>query len=365
MEHNTHEIEGPPAGGSAPGTKLDEEIEKSSIDAVGGHDFRPSTLADAPADAQPSVVGDPLRLGTVNSVNEQTFLFSNGGFALITGNGSLDVSTDSGVGVSGHSLSGHAGVRGHQGPYDFEAKEPTAGVWGESAAGDGAVGTSKTGNGVWGVSDSGRGVRGETVSGRAGVYGTRGKVSAFKTKAAVLGDTATSIGVAGTTDSNIAVLGQTTSGPVAVKGVKGKESGLGVSDAAVLGDAAAALGVVGASKTATGVLGRSDSNTGVKGESNTGTAVAAVANGPGDALAVVGRATFSRSGVLAIPAGSASGVVMVDGLVPGSLALAMLQTSTADCFVRAAVPEPAVGRITVELNVAAPADLKVGWFVVN
>jgi hypothetical protein len=82
------------------------------------------------------------------------------------------------------------------------------------------------------------------------------------------------------------------------------------------------------------------------------------------ALAVQGVATFTRSGVASLAAAGASIVVSVPGgLTANSHVLATLQTNVAGVAVRAVVPNPANGKMTIFLTASAPAATKVAWFV--
>jgi hypothetical protein len=112
-------------------------------------------------------------------------------------------------------------------------------------------------------------------------------------------------------------------------------------------------GVV-ASCTYQGVSGYSPSGIGVGAFSDTGTA-----------LVVGGKATFTRTGVLTIPAGKtlATTAAVPGGLSASSHVLATMQTATAAAIaVKAAVPK--AGRITIYLTGKAPAGgVKVAWFV--
>jgi hypothetical protein len=77
-----------------------------------------------------------------------------------------------------------------------------------------------------------------------------------------------------------------------------------------------------------------------------------------------GKATFARSAVL--DAGGKSKLVKTGvSLSSTSYVLATLQTNAPGVYVRAAVPDPAAGTITIYLNANAPAGAKVAWFVVN
>jgi len=82
------------------------------------------------------------------------------------------------------------------------------------------------------------------------------------------------------------------------------------------------------------------------------------------ALLVYGVSTFTRSGAVGIAAGTESVVVAVPGgLSATSHVLATLQTNAGTVAVRAAVPDPAAGEITIYLTSAPTVVVQVGWFV--
>lgn len=82
------------------------------------------------------------------------------------------------------------------------------------------------------------------------------------------------------------------------------------------------------------------------------------------ALSVQGVASFTRSGLVSLPGAASSVVVSVPGgLTATSHILATLQTNTGTVAVRAAVPNPANGKVTIFLTANAPAGTKIAWFV--
>jgi len=86
--------------------------------------------------------------------------------------------------------------------------------------------------------------------------------------------------------------------------------------------------------------------------------------GNGPALAVQGVASFTRSGAVTLAGKAKSTVVAVPGgLTASSHVLAMMQTNTATIGVRAAVPNPATGKVTIYLTGTAPKGAKIAWFV--
>jgi len=86
--------------------------------------------------------------------------------------------------------------------------------------------------------------------------------------------------------------------------------------------------------------------------------------GNGTALAVRGVASFTRSGVVTLGGRAKSAIVAVPGgLTASSHVLATMQTNTGTVGVRAAVPNPATGKVTIYLTGTAPKGTKVAWFV--
>jgi hypothetical protein len=101
-----------------------------------------------------------------------------------------------------------------------------------------------------------------------------------------------------------------------------------------------------------GVNGQSESGTGVYAQSNSGTS-----------LNVVGKARFSRSGVVTVVAGSSSRTVHLAGVTVSSMVLATAQQAKT-VYVQAAVP--ASDAFSIRLTGPAPAGgLKVAYFVLN
>ena len=84
------------------------------------------------------------------------------------------------------------------------------------------------------------------------------------------------------------------------------------------------------------------------------------------ALVVLGRNSFSRSGVATVTAGHSS--VNVDGILglgATSMVLATIQTNRPGVFIQAAVPIPASNRITIYLNRTVLLATKVAYFILN
>jgi hypothetical protein len=106
-----------------------------------------------------------------------------------------------------------------------------------------------------------------------------------------------------------------------------------------------------------------DTGVGVYGDTAKGTGVLARATGTGTALSVTGKAVFSRSGMVTIPAGATSRTVTLAGVTTASMVMALSQQNST-VFVRAATA--AAGSFTIRLSAAAPAGgLKVAYFVLN
>jgi hypothetical protein len=130
-----------------------------------------------------------------------------------------------------------------------------------------------------------------------------------------------------------------------------------------------------------GVYGRSESDFGIGVEGDalgqSGIGVYGVGAGVGGigiyayapfgstALEVNGKASFSQSGKLTVPAGASQATVAGVELTGNSLVLANLQEDRPGVAVRAVVPNPATSSFTVFLTQAVTAASIVGWFVVN
>jgi hypothetical protein len=187
-------------------------------------------------------------------------------------------------------------------------------------------GTSESGPGVKG--SGGTGVMGEGTSGGGGQIGVLGRV---------MGGYPDAMGVYGYTDSGIGVEGHTLTGT----GVAG----------------AGATGVAGVGGV--GIAGQGAS-IGVRGVGNE-VGVHAQAGTPGGlGLKVVGRAAFSLSGTLTIPAGKASGTSA--GALPihsGSVVVAVVKYGPGGAWVRKV--RPFDGRFTVYLNKAFASPTIVSW----
>ena len=268
----------------------------------------------------------------------------------------LGQAANNGTGVFGDTSQGetYTGGIGVQG-YAKHGK----GVYGiDQGLGQGVVGVSVNDTGVVGLSN------GATYPGRenCGVYADAGP-----------GQTAVCGAPGGGEHPGYGVIGETTGGT----GLTGTDlgSGIGVIGTGVNAPGTGVIGLVGTNAgqlageaRGVGVYGEADGGIGVKGvDDSTGTGVYAQ-SASGAALAVHGKATFTRSGLLTIPAGqkSAATAAVPGGLASGSHVLATKQTpTTAAISVESAVPSTSTGKITIYLTANAPSGgVKVAWFVV-
>ena len=104
-----------------------------------------------------------------------------------------------------------------------------------------------------------------------------------------------------------------------------------------------------------GVIGVGDpAGVGVRAYGNTATAMA---------LAVSGKAVFSRSGRATIGAGKSSIKINLAGVSWSSLVFAVLRSNRSGRYVRAVVPT--TGSFTIYLNTTVTASTYVVWFVLN
>jgi hypothetical protein len=165
-------------------------------------------------------------------------------------------------------------------------------------------------------------------------------------------------GFANTTGVGDGVEGQ---GPTGVFGFSPVDGGTGVFGNS---EGTTGIGVEGQNNgTGSAVYGLANSTgVGVFGDTTSGTGVLARSTS-GTALDVRGKATFSRSGMVTIAAGSASKKITLAGVTTASMILATAQQD-GTVYVRSAVP--ASGSFTIHLTGKAPAGgLKVAYFVLN
>jgi hypothetical protein len=199
-----------------------------------------------------------------------------------------------------------------------------------------ATGTGET-SGLSGQSDDGNGVYGQSGATASGLLPL-------------------AHGVHGITDNpeGYGVVAEHAAGGTAVRGIGGEFG--------VVGSANPGVGVEGLGAAA-GVIGTNTGDgPGVHGDAFSGIGVLATG---ATALSVQGPAVFSRSGVLTIQRGRSSAVQTPVQLSKTTLVLATIQDDLEDVWVRSAVPDPAGEKFTVHLNKAAPARVKVAWFLVN
>jgi hypothetical protein len=222
--------------------------------------------------------------------------------------GVLGENVGSGDGIEGiASAANQSGVYAHH-----DSASIGTGLWGQSAHGTGVFGKSLDGNGIHGEGT------------RNGVEG----LSANSLASGVYGENSDGYGVAGRA-----------TGP----------NGIGVLATAIGGFALKADG----RSLFTGPATLNQSIT-VGGQTT-------LKNG----VAVTGKASFSRSGVITLSSAAALTTKTGIALTSSSYVLATLQTDTAGLTIRSAVPNPGASTITIHFNQAAPAGTKVAWFVVN
>jgi hypothetical protein len=167
------------------------------------------------------------------------------------------------------------------------------------------------------------------------------------TSAAVIGCGIT--GLSGFSQAGTGVEGHALNGGTGVYGYNSTPTGIGVH-----GDVSGSGSAVYGTATGSGVA--------VYGDSASGTAVQARSTN-GTALNVIGKAKFSRSGVVTVPSGTAYVTVTLAGVTASSMVIATAQQNTTR-LVKAAVP--GAGSFVIRLNGTAPAGgLKVAYFVLN
>lgn len=83
------------------------------------------------------------------------------------------------------------------------------------------------------------------------------------------------------------------------------------------------------------------------------------------ALAVSGKATFSRSGVITIPKNAQNAKVPDVALTSSSFIIATLNQYRSGVWIAAAIPNVASDSITIYLNKKATLATKVAWFVLE
>ena len=232
----------------------------------------------------------------------------------------------------------------------------------DSASGLALRATSSAGNGIKGRGQV-DGVIGESPGARSGVvgYSGGGSAPAGPGKTGVYGeatqDTA-SRGVSGFSLAGQGVRGEATTG----QGVQG----IATTGQAVRGDTTGGTGVHGQATSGKGVRGVATGGDGVAGEATSGVGVRATAT-TGVALAVSGRATFSRSGKVTVPVGVTSiDVTVAGGLTSSAIAFATLQYLRTGVYVVGARPNwPSAGKLRIYLNKSLATATPVAWFVIG
>lgn len=208
---------------------------------------------------------------------------------------------------------------------------------------DALAGQSDSGNGLWAQSNGNgkSGVYGRSTHSNG--YGVFGRGSSWDVTGFLGGS---DVGAHGMSPSWMGVMGETSDG----WGVVGT-SGL--------------VGFVLGQQARTGVLGvgaNGSSSVGVRGDSANGTAGWFVSEA-GTALRVEGKARFSRSRRVTIPAGKSSLKVTLAGVTTASLVFAVLHSNRGGTYVRAVVPT--TGAFTIYLNRVVTSSTYVAYFVVN
>jgi hypothetical protein len=178
--------------------------------------------------------------------------------------------------------------------------------------------------------------QGDGVQGYAGIWGTGNagvRGSGFSANSTGVSGSGEQAGARG--EGTIGVIGQST--PEFGIGVEGDASGEG------------SIGVFGITTGGGGGVG----------------VYATAPSADSAALQVNGRAVFSSSGRLVVLAGATSATQTGLTLNGASLVLALLQEDRPGVAVRAAVPNPGAGFLTVHLTQAPTANTAVAWFVLN
>jgi len=213
--------------------------------------------------------------------------------------------------------------------------------------------TSGGGNAVSAYSQSAAALYGQAASG-AGVWGSDGSsgtgpglygsllnpANASPAMKATTAGTGSALAASITNSSNThpAVLGSTNGSGSGVYGESTKDGGRGTTGQGTNG--------------ATGLYGRSDRGTGVFAKSTSG-----------DALRVVGKVAFSRSGLVTVAAKKKSVKVILAGVTTSSMILATLQSLAGSIAVANAIPGS--GSFTINLTAAPSNSVKVAWFVIG
>jgi hypothetical protein len=284
---------------------------------------------------------------TVTSANQGTALFCN------AGNLGTGVSAYSDGGTAVHAQSDEPGTalyaQSFSGPtiYADTNCPGTANFLNNNSTNPGSetlMVQASSGAGVYASSSTGTGLVATSIHGPGASVQTQQAQIAMVCGNLSSGADPTPYGFVGYAENGIGING------VGRKGMVGQstiDSGI-----AVEGDASGS-GAVGVYGSATGGQG----SVGVK---------AYAAGVDSAALQVNGRAVFSSSARIVVPAGAHSVVQSGLSLGPAAFVLATLQQDLPQVSVRAAVADPAAGTVTVYLTAPAPAGgATVAWMVVN
>jgi hypothetical protein len=344
-----------------------------------------TVLAATPAYA--GTDGDVI-LGTLNTETAPTTISNtrDGGIALAgsasgTGVG-VQGGSDSGSGVLGSGVPGvlgltntpgSSGVVGNvgstpsaNGVFGQAENDSASGVYGQNdGTGFGVAGRAGNGTGVMGDSQAGTGVSAHTVTGTALQVtaegaGSRGMVG---TDGGSGDGPAVEAKLANPANPSWAVFARTAgTGPAVFALIANSASTSAAVSAATAGTGPAVAGQ--SSKAGgRGVQGRGENGAiGVQGLSDTGIGVYAE-SGPGVALHVVGKATFSRSGLATIKAGSKTVTVRMAGVTSASLVLATLHQAAGPVAVASAVPSS--GSFTIHLTRAPASGVQAAYLVLG
>lgn len=331
--------------------------------------------------------GDPLTVGQSNVASAVTSLDAGSASALSLDGGTnvLSVHANSGghgvvgtTGFNGAGLAGGAGGNpgsfvGKAGVYGFgfDPNGGAMGVFGESGTGPGVNARSTSGDGVNTSSETGAGLRAESTQGVAvdaaslenrSVYARSNagtSIHSFSGLAVppnpptdptavygeAIGANATGVWAFSSSDTGTGVYGESSIG---VWGFGGWGV-FGSSDATGTGVYGFSGGTVPAAPAHTGVFGYSDSGTGIYAKAGT--------LATGRALAVNGKAVFTRSGRAGVAAGKS--YVDVDmttrgGLGGTPLCFATPMTLRSGVYVNAVRPNyPTTGKMRIYLNKVA------------
>jgi hypothetical protein len=300
---------------------------------------------------------------------------STGGLAILASgdaDGIAGASSGDGTGVVGWSTNQAPPAVPAAGPaktgvYGEATQDANSrGVFGKSSAGQGVRGEAAFGIGVVGEGGTGGGGIGVQGHGNLGVLGNgfaSAPPPAVPTGSGVHGWGG--VGVYGSSLQGTGLFGRSgqvavPSGNATVRAITGVY-GFCAHDAS-------ATGVAGETTVGVGTHGIATTGQGVRGEATTGVGVKAIAT-TGVALEVAGRAVFSRSGRVSVPANA----TYVDVTVPGGLSstanvLATLQYKRGSVHVLAARPNyPSSGKVRIYLSAVASttAATPLAWFVLG